>query len=371
MKVREVFNMFAPYEWEISPREIAAIAGIPVERVLRLDTNTSPFPPKKWLRKLAKKLVSVPVNQYPDTKYFEITEAITKYVKVELDNIVMTNGADEAIDIIVKTLLDCGDKIILSVPSYPMFRIASEIAGAKVLEVDRKSEPPFMDDVDEIIHVGKKEKVSAVFLSNPNNPTGTLMEVDDIRRLAEEIKCGVIVDEAYFEYCGKSAVKLIKEYENVVIIRTLSKAFSLAGERIGYILADQKTVDKFNYVRPPNSLSVTSIELAMIALSDIKQVRKLVNEVIIERDRCFNFLKSISNITPYPSTANFILFTLSDISAEYVHGELLKRGISVRNLSGTRNLKNCLRVTIGSRNDNDRFLQELTTIIKSNRKNNI
>ena len=368
MKIRAVFDSFAPYEWEISPREIAKRANIPVSKVLRLDTNTSPFVPKKWLGKLAKNLVNLPVNQYPDTKYTEITQEVAKYCKVDLNNIVITNGADEAIDIIVKTLLDCRDKVILATPSYPMFRIASEIAGAKVIGIDRKEKPLFADDIDEMIRVGKKEKASAVFLANPNNPTGTFLDIKEINRLAEEIDCGIIVDEAYYEYCGRSAVELIKQHPNVIIIRTFSKAFSLAGERIGCILANKWTVDKFNYVRPPNSLSVTSLELALIALSDVKQIKKWVKEVISERERCFSILKSIDGVTPYPSVANFILFRLSIIKADYVHQELLEKGISIRNLNSVKKLKNCLRVTIGSRKDNNRFMKEFKRIVESGHK---
>jgi histidinol-phosphate aminotransferase len=365
MKIRKVFDKFEPYEWEMSPQEIAAIAGISADEVLRLDTNTSPFIPKKWLREVAMDLPNLPVNQYPDTKYSEITKAIADYNKVNIENIVVTNGADEALDLIAKTLLDNGDKVVLSTPTYSMFRITSQIAGAQVIEVSRRRQPPFADDIEEIIRVSREKEAAAIFLSNPNNPTGTFLEIAHIERLAKELRCGVIVDEAYYEYCGKSAIDLIERFPNVIIVRTLSKAFSLAGERIGYILANKWTVDKLNYVRPPNSLSVTSLKLGVKALSDVKQVREWVNKTVAERERCFAVLKSIDHVIPYPSVANFILFKLSGVDANHIHQRLLRKGISVRNLTGVRMLENCLRVTVGSRKDNDRFLEKLKEAIES------
>ncbi|MGQ9781395.1 MAG: histidinol-phosphate transaminase [Nitrososphaeria archaeon] len=368
MKIRAIFENFEPYEWEMSPQEIAEKAGISVNQVLRLDTNTSPFIPRKWLTELARELQNLPVNQYPDTKYSEITRAIADYNKVQMDNIVVTNGADEAIDLIAKTIIDCGDKVVLSAPTYSMFRITSQIAGAQIIEVSRKRQPLFADDVDKIVRTADKEKAAAVFLSNPNNPTGTFLKIEQIKKLAEKLECAVIVDEAYYEFCGRSAVGLIEHFSNVIVVRTLSKAFSLAGERIGYILANKWTVDKLNYVRPPNSLSVTSLKLGVKALSDVKQMKEWVHEIVLERERCFNALKSIDHITPYPSTANFILFKLSDIDASQVHQKLLTKGISIRNLSDVKTLENCLRVTIGSRKDNDVFLEKLKEIIEEEQR---
>jgi len=363
MKVRAVFDRFSPYEWEMSPEEIAKIAKIPVEDVIRLDTNTSPFTPEKWLRTLSRDIHKLPVNQYPDTKYTELTRCISGYCGVKDENIVVASGADEAIDIIIKTIVDYNDKVVLSTPSYPMFRIASQIAGGRVVNVMRKKSPPFADDVDGIIEASRREGASAIFLCNPNNPTGTFLEIEQIRRIAEELDCGVVVDEAYFEYCGKTAIRLIDRYPNLFIIRTLSKAFSLAGARIAYILANKETVDKLNYVRPPNSLSVISIRLGVIALSDVEQVRRWVKYILKERDRCFETLSSIGSVKPYPSVANFILFRLLKNNAEEVHRRLLMKGISVRKLNGVGMLDNCLRVTIGSKEQNNRFLSELQRIV--------
>ncbi|MEM3404535.1 MAG: histidinol-phosphate transaminase [Nitrososphaeria archaeon] len=363
MKIRAVFDRFSPYEWEMSPEEIAKVAKIPVGDVIRLDTNTSPFIPEKWLRTLSKDVHKLPVNQYPDTRYTELTRYISRYCGVKDENIIVASGADEAIDIIIKTIVDYDDKVVLSTPSYPMFRIASQIAGGKTINVPRRNSPPFADDVDGIIHTSKENRASAVFLCNPNNPTGTFLEIDQIRRIVEELDCGVVVDEAYFEYCGKTAIKLINEHPNLFIIRTLSKAFSLAGARIAYILANEETANKLNYVRPPNSLSVISIRLGIIALSDVRQVNRWVKYILKERDRCFKALSSMRNVKPYPSVANFILFRLLKGNSEEVYRQLLTKGISIRNLNGVEMLDNCMRVTIGSKKQNNRFLSELKRIV--------
>ena len=365
MKIRSVFENFSPYSWELSNKEIAEIVGIPDDSIIRLDTNTSPFIPERWLNKLAKELVKLPVNQYPDTKYTTITDALSKYCNVNVDNIIMTNGADEAIDIVVKTFIDYNDKFIISTPTYSMFRIAAEILGGKAVEVKRKGDPLFADDIDEIIRVGKKEKASAVFLCNPNNPTGNSIKINELRKLAKELNCGIIVDEAYYEFSGKSVIELIADHPNVIIIRTLSKAFSLAGARIGYIVANKDTVNKLNYVRPPNSLSVISLKLGTIALSDIQQMKDWTKKIVSERKRCYAVLESINGIKPYTTEANFIPFKLTEKRASYVHKRLMEKGVVVRNLSEVKGLENCLRFTISTKVNNDRFLTELKNILKN------
>lgn len=364
MKIRKVLEEFQPYIWEPSNEEIAKKVGISVSSVIRFDTNTSPFTPKKWLEELSRILVKLPVNQYPDTKYTRIRKALADYCGVNMNNITMTNGGDEAIDIIIKTFIDYEDKVIISVPTYSMFNIAVQICGGKVIKVDRKKEPPFADNIDEIIKIGMNEKVSAIFLCNPNNPTGNSIEINEIKRIAEELSCAVIIDEAYYEFCGKTAINLIKDYSNIIIIRTLSKAFSLAGARIGYIIANEDTINKLNLVRPPNSLSIISLTLGEIALSDIKQIKEWVKEIISERERCFNILKEINGIKPYPSDANFILFKVLKKNANIVYEDLMRKGLVVRNLSNTKGLENCLRFNINTKENNDLFLGELRRVLE-------
>ncbi|MEM4522144.1 MAG: histidinol-phosphate transaminase [Nitrososphaeria archaeon] len=363
MKVRSVFESFVPYEWEISSEEVAKMANIPVEEVLRLDTNTSPFVPKKWLRKLSEILPTLQVNQYPDTRYPELLDKICNYAGVKEDYVVITNGADEGIDIVSKTFIDYGDRVIISAPTYSMLKISSQLAGGKVIEVPRKI-PNLEDDVEYIIETCNKEKANLIFLCNPNNPTGNFTEIEKIKSIVEETDSWVVVDEAYYEFCGKSLVNLIFKYPNVVIIRTLSKAFSLAGARIGYILANEETVKKLNLVRPPNSLTVISIKLGAMALSDIEQMREWVKEIVNERERCYNFLNSMKKIEAYPSETNFILFRVIGLDANVVHKRLFSKGICVRNLSNVKGIENCLRVTVGAREQNEKFLQELDNIIK-------
>ncbi len=362
MKIRRVFENFVPYEWEISSQEVAKMANIPVEKVLRLDTNASPFVPKKWLSKLKEILPSLQVNQYPDTRYPELLDKVCKYANVREDCVVITNGADEGIDIVSKTFIDYGDKVIISAPTYSMLKISSQLAGAKVIEVPRKTHG-FEDDVENIIQVCDREKANVIFLCNPNNPTGNFTEIEKIKGIVEETDSLVVVDEAYYEYCGKTAANLISRYPNIVIIRTLSKAFSLAGARVGYLLANEETVKKLNLVRPPNSLTVISIKLGAIALSDIQQMEEWVKKIVEERERLYNLLSSIEKIEAYPSETNFILFRVKDLDANIVHKKLLSKGICVRNLSDVRGLGNCLRVTVGTREQNNRFLQELEHMI--------
>src|SRR5438309_4817031 len=256
-KVRKIFDGFEAYGWETPSHEIAKKVGLKNEQIVRLDTNTSPYAPLDELKLLSKAAPKLQVNQYPDTTYLGIRKGLAAYCGIGVDRFVVTNGADEGLDIIGKTLLDNGDEAVVPIPTYAMFRIVSEVMGARVRYV-RRSPVDFSVGADEVLgSVGPRTKL--IFLCNPNSPTGNPMPLSEVERIAKEANVCVAVDEAYYEFWGKTAAGLTEKYDNLIVCRTFSKAFSMAGVRVGYLVAQGKTVDQLNVVRPPNSLSVISI----------------------------------------------------------------------------------------------------------------
>jgi histidinol-phosphate aminotransferase len=356
MKIRELFSGFEEYGWETPSEEIAAKVGLPVGEIVRLDTNTSPFRPVRALEDLASALDTIEVNQYPDTSYLSLREDLAGYTGKGLDRFVITNGADEGLDIITKVFLDPGDEVVITTPTYSMYRIASSIMGARVVTVPRRKD--FSIDVEKIL-ASVTPKTKAIFLCNPNNPTGDFTPIADLERLAEESRVAVAIDEAYFEFCGKSAVDLSDELENVIVCRTLSKAFSMAGVRIGYLVAKPETVKKLNVVRPPNSVSVISLFLAQAALAHPDEMRGNVRSTVEEREKLVRRLGEIRGIVVYPSETNFLLFRVLDGDASAVHGELMGKGLVLRNLSRVQGVENCLRCTVSTPEINDRLVAAL------------
>jgi histidinol-phosphate aminotransferase len=359
LRIRKIFDGFEPYGWETPSHEIAAAAGLPVEDVVRLDTNTSPYPPLDELARLARAAASLPVNQYPDTTYLDLRRGLAAYCKLGVDRFVVTNGADEGLDIIGKTVLAEGDEAIVPAPTYAMFRVVPELMGARVRYVHRRKED-FTISPEDVLGAVTKE-TSLIFLCNPNSPTGNTMTLDDIRAIAEGTRATVAVDEAYYEYWGESATGLTDSLDNLVVCRTLSKAFSMAGVRVGYLVAGKETVDKLNLVRPPNSLTVVSLMLAEAALDNLEEMRDTVRKTVEERRRVAAELLKFGFVRPFPSETNFILFRVEggEGQATRLHEELKKRGFVVRAYSGSSGIGDCLRLTIGTREMNDGFLDAL------------
>jgi histidinol-phosphate aminotransferase len=359
LRTRRMFRDFEAYGWETPSHEIAEKVGLNEERIVRLDTNTSPFAPISELKLLAKRATSLPVNQYPDTTYLGIREGLASYCGVGVDRFVVTNGADEGLDLIAKTVLDNGDEVVLPVPTYAMFRVASEVMGARMRYVKR-SPADFSIGADEVLGA-VSPKTKLVFLCNPNSPTGNPLPLAQVEKVAKEARVCVAVDEAYYEFWGKTAAGLTEKYENLVVCRTFSKAFSMAGVRVGYLLAHPKTVDLLNVVRPPNSLTVVSIMLAEAALRNLGEMRSNLEKIVKERDRVFKALRKTGSVIPFPSETNFVLFRVrgGPVKAAGLHAALMKRGFVLRSYSRSSGVGDCLRLTIGTAEVNDRLLSAL------------
>jgi len=359
MRFRDLFHSFKEYVWEPSDEEIASSVGLDVSKIRRFDLNTSPYTPTHWLKKLASELEMVAVNRYPDTSYRALRKKLSSYLGVGEDCFVVANGGDEAFDIISKAFLDVGSEVVISSPSYSMFRIVSELMGARVVYVRRKE--GFADDVDELIKA-VNDKTRLIFLCNPNNPTGNAVERSDLLRILNECDVGVVVDEAYQEYGGESFVKLTEKYSNLMVVRTFSKAFGLAGARLGYIVACEETTRMLNKVRPPNSVDVITLKLAEFALEDVDWVRLKVRETLVERDRLISEISKLRGVKVYPSVANFFLIELVERDRDEVYTEMLKRGFVLRRLDDPA-LRRCLRISVGLPEDNDALLEALREVL--------
>ena len=362
MKIRDAVQGLEPYEWEPSSEQIAGRAGISPESVVRFDTSTSPFLPTRWIADLLQRADQLRVNDYPDTSYASLTKHISGYVGKDPNRILVTNGADEGLDLISKLLVDQGCEAIISTPTYSMFRIVVEVMGGGVIGVPRRG--GFVDDCDGILD-RVTGRTRLIFLGSPNNPTGNTVARETVMRLLEESGCAVVVDEAYYEFSGKTFVDLTDRYENLFIVRTLSKAFGLAGARVGYLVVHGKTASSLMKVRPPNSLGVISLLLAEAAFKDLESVRRNTRLLLDERERCEGLLGGLRGLHVYPSEANFLLIRLGQVDADEVHKRLMARGFVTRNMHGTPMLENCLRIGVRLPQQNDALIAALAEMLGS------
>ena len=366
MRRREDLVSFEPYSWEPSTEEIARSVGLRPSRIVRMDTNVSPYAPVRVLEELARRLPRLKVNQYPDTSYRELRELLADYAGWDQEVIVPTNGADEGIDIISSAFLRAGLEAISPVPTYSYFRVSTELQGAKFVSVERGED--FSFSAEQLLE-RYNENTAVIWICDPNNPTGNQVEEGTVRELCEETEALVVVDEAYFEFSGRTSLGLLRDYPNVCVVRTLSKAFGLAGLRIGYVLCTEEVARELNKARPPNSLGTVNVAGALIALRNRSYVSKVVEEIVGERERLFGELSRIDGLKVFPSNANFLLIRFrSAEEAAAVKERLLRSGIVVRTFPGNPRLGDCIRVTVCSRRENERFLRYLKSALEELRQ---
>jgi histidinol-phosphate aminotransferase len=344
-----------PYSWERSSESVAAQHGLRAEDVLRFDLNTSPLRPQAWDAAMDRARLEGLPNEYFDTGYAELTPLFGAYCGVPDDHVVVGAGADEVLDIVAKTFLDNDDHVVVSAPSYPMYPIVSAQMGAVVRPVPLAG--GFAPDVDGLLDAARGAKI--VWHCNPNSPTANATEPAALERLVSEARCMVVVDEAYAEYAGVSAVPLVAGHPNLVVVRTMSKAFGMAGMRLAWGVAQPPVIELLNRVRPPNSVSRVTARLGAAALRDLPSMRADVAAVVAQREALAGGLREVGAHV-YPSETNFLLTRwASAAEARSVAAWLESRGIIVRNYADHPLLPGHLRMTVRTGAQNARLLAAL------------
>ncbi|TMC38115.1 MAG: histidinol-phosphate aminotransferase family protein [Chloroflexi bacterium] len=341
---RSAISRMQPYEWEPPSASIARQAGVPEDQVVRFDTNTFPWPGARLDR-----LPPQPLNEYPDTSYATLTEAIAQYADVPTDRITVGAGADEILDLIAKAYIEASARVVISRPTYPMFRILTEMSGGsidEVMAIDLR--------LDRAAFLERARHARLTWLCNPNNPTGELLPGDFVEEVASATDGVLVVDEAYFETSGVTALPLIDRIPNVVVVRSLSKGFGLAGVRVGYALAGAAISEALRRVRPPGSISVVSAALGAQALGDGDGLQERVRQIKDERTRLHRALLAL-DLEVRDSAANFLLVRTGRSAAP----TLLQRGLVVRTFPTTSPLAQYIRVTVRRPEENDRLVAAL------------
>lgn len=329
---------------------------------IMLNNNESPFDlPYSTKKRLISKINNGNIfNHYPDPNANLLRQAIADYCNVGPDNILVAPGSDELIRMIVNTFVDKGEYTLCPTPSFDMYSIYTKMMGGKPISV--KLSRDFSYDIDTFLSRGSKYKAKIAFICNPNNPTGTVTAIKSIENLAKNFDGVVVIDEAYYEFYGKTMIDLIYQYDNVILLRTFSKAFGLAGLRIGYLIASKNLVDDVYLTKSPYNMSSFSQLVALELLKDLDIIKKRVNYIVKQRERLYKQLKNLKEVQVVPSKANFLLIKLNN-NAKNVYKRLLQKGILVRNFPNHHPLANCLRVSIGAKEDNDVFLMTLISIL--------
>jgi histidinol-phosphate aminotransferase len=296
-------------------------------------------------------------NRYPDPLQYDLKRRITEIKGVPPRNIFIGNGSDEAIDILFRSFCNPGvDNVILVPPTYGMYEVSANINDIEARKVTLTEDYQLnLEGIAEAIDKNTK----LIFICSPNNPTGNSINRDDIQTLLANFNGIVVVDEAYINFSRqKSFIQELTEYANLVVMQTLSKAWGLAGLRVGMAFASEEIIEVMNKVKPPYNVNGSSQQLALAALANVAQVNDWIKETLAQRDRLVLQLKDFDFVVDiYPSDANFIL--VKTTNANGIYDYLVKQGIIVRNRSKVELCEGCLRITIGTPDENTVLLDTL------------
>ncbi|MEM1539795.1 MAG: histidinol-phosphate transaminase [Candidatus Bathyarchaeia archaeon] len=315
------------------------------QKVAKLNLNENFFIPREKLLKLIIEILEdLDPRLYPQDEGERLRERIGEYVGFPADNIVVCNGGDESLERIAHLFLEKGEEAITISPTFSMYRFAVSLQRAKLVEVPLKRD--FSLDVDGLLsNVTPKTKV--LFLCSPNNPTANQFRIDEISILSESFPGVVVVDEAYVEFADYSAASLIKKYENLIVVRTFSKAFGLAGLRLGYCIADAEVAKALSEcVSPPFSVNTVSLKVGAKILGNKAIFEEATRKVRAERERLVKALNGINGVEAFDSKANFVLFK-TEKPLDIVYNNLLQRGVLVRKIGNVLGFQNCFRATVG------------------------
>ncbi len=330
-----------PDEAGPDPAEVSARYGIMPESITILSRNENPYGPSP---KVLEALKSTLPNRYPDSRHF--VEALSKYTGYPAENIVTGAGMDEIILTISRLFLGIGDRALIPVPTYTLYSLATRLCGA--LPIYQQRLPGFEVDLDSEIPEGGK----MIFLCSPNNPTGNALSEKDLRAIVEDTNAIVFLDEAYAEFAKDSLLSIVEENDNLVVGRTLSKAFALAGLRLGYAVAPRWMAEQYRRIAPLFGISAPSLAAGVAALSDLDYMRASVSRIILERERMLEKIEGAC-----PTEGNF-LFIRTEEKSSLIAERLLSQGIIVRDCTSYPDAGDCcLRVTVGTPEQNDRFIE--------------
>jgi histidinol-phosphate aminotransferase len=356
----------ASYSWEATNEEVAARYGVDARTIVRFDLNTSPTPPALVEGLLAAGEFDAPLSEYPPSDYRRLIAAAAARYGVGADELLVGAGADEILDLIAKAFIAPGSQAIVPTPSYAMYRVCTEQRGATVVGVPRGgASEGWALDADRIRDAAGNAAV--IWLCRPNNPTA-LSEPDGlIEDLLEALGTDadadgrlapiVVLDEAYAEFVGTSLIGLRARYPNLIVVRTISKAYALAGLRVGFAIARPDVIARLNPYRPPGSVSVISVTIATEALLDDTILEANLARVARERKRLSEGLGA-AGWSVGPSVTNFILvdFGAPERAAAVAEG-LLSLGLVPRTFGSTHPLAQYLRLTVRDPQENDRLIE--------------
>ena len=354
--VRPMIRRLEPYVPIEPPEVLAKREGISPEQVIKMDANENPYGASTKVAEALGAFTGYSV--YPDPFQRGIRAALAAYTGISDERIIAGSGADELIELIVRLTMDPGDQALDLTPTFGMYSVTMEMYGIEVVEVPRDED--FQVDIEAIrLAIGPRTKL--LFLCNPNNPTGTLTPEAEVRALLS-LGPVVVVDETYHEFSGSTVAHLVHEYDNLVVLRSMSKWAGLAGVRLGYGIMAPELIGYMMGIKHPYNTSVAAQVALFATLQDTDLLLQRVRLLVEERERMRGMLEDSLGVTCMPSKGNFLLCRFPDGQARQLQMKLAKRGIFVRWFSDDR-LRNYLRISSGKPAETEALVNTLKELM--------
>ena len=353
--IRPDLTAFAGYSARKSPETLAGKVAVSPENIIKLDANENPY---GCSPRVSRALAGYSdFNIYPDNGQTKLRELLEGYSGVATKHIVAGSASNQLIDLVLRLLISRGDQVINCVPTFGIYRFSTELCGGSIVEVPRGRK--FAVDVG-AVKAAINEKTKIIFLTNPNNPTGTITPQQDILELVDT-GLPVLVDEAYYEFAGETVAPLVSRYQNLMVLRTFSKWAGLAGLRVGYGFFPSGIADYLLRIKIPYNVNVAALVAVRESLQDIDYLIGRVKAIITERERLFAGLQKLEWLKPFPSQSNFILCSVLTGEAIALRQKLQDRGILVRYFDEPI-LRNYIRFSVGKPEHTDALIRALEKI---------
>ncbi len=361
---RGVIEILEPYRAGKTTGETSQKYGVPRNEIVKLGSNEFPYPPPKKVREAIRDEIDR-VNRYPDPFSRELKEKLSEYVGLPAGNISVGNGASEVLDTICKVFLNPLDRVVIPVPTYSMFIFLSMLRDASLEFVAAKEkgpEPEFEVETGDVIEAMGDARL--LFLCSPNNPTGKVIKRKNIIKIIENTDAAVVVDEAYYEFSRETIADRIETYDNLIVVRSMSKFFGLAGLRLGYALARPETIKSLEKARLPFNVNRIAQRAAIEALGERDWFKKMAEKIEEQKEIVMKEINGIKGFEALPSKTNFLLVRLPyKTRVRDLVENLLEKGVIVRDVTGAHGLKHdYVRITIGKREENMRLISALREI---------
>jgi histidinol-phosphate aminotransferase len=334
----------------------------------KLNQNESPFDfPAELKGEVLDQVAGQPWQRYPEFVPSDLQAALAAYYGWVPDGVLVGNGSNELIQATLAVTLGTGDPVVCPSPTFSLYRILTGVLGGRYVPVPLGNQ--FVYDIDRLIEAARREQARVIVLNSPNNPTGSALPEGAVERILEETEALVVCDEAYQDFGGPTALHLLAHSSRIVVLRTFSKAMGLAGLRFGLALAHPAVAREIAKGKLPYNVNVITLAAARVALRHASVLTASTREVIAVRERFLARLRRVRGVSPYPTAANFVLIRCEALPATEIFQRLYQDyGILVRDLSGSPELTECLRISIGTDEDMDAVIEALGQLTSTSRE---